>query len=183
VLLSPQIPLLFMGEEWASLRPFAFFCDFEPGLADSVRVGRRQEFAHFAEFGGESAREKLPDPTAFTTFAQSRLDWAELSRENHLRSLGRYRRLLAIRTREIVPRLAGIPPFAGNYRVLGPKAVSVEWQLGDRSQLVLVANFADKRVPIPPMFDARLLYSSAEPEALPGSPLSATFFLLAPAPQ
>ena len=183
VLLSPQIPLLFMGEEWASLRPFAFFCDFEPGLADSVRVGRRQEFAHFPEFGGESAREKLPDPTAFATFAQSRLDWAELSRENHLRSLGRYGRLLAIRTREIVPRLAGIPPFAGNYRVLGPKVVLVEWQLGDRSQLVLVANFADKRVPIPPMFDARLLYSSAEPEALLGSPLSATFFLLAPAPQ
>ena len=35
MLLSPQIPLLFMGEEWASQRPFAFFCDFEPQLAQS----------------------------------------------------------------------------------------------------------------------------------------------------
>jgi len=32
VLLSPQIPLLFMGEEWGSGQPFLFFCDFEPGL-------------------------------------------------------------------------------------------------------------------------------------------------------
>lgn len=182
VLLSPQIPLLFMGEEWASIRPFLFFCEFEPSLAASVRAGRRREFAHLPEFGDEAARDRIPDPTAFVTFSQSRLDWGELNRENHLRWFGRYRRLLTIRAREIVPRLAGIPPFAGNYRVLGPKAVSVGWQLGDRSQLVLVANLADERVPIPPMSDGRLLYSSVEREALPGSPLSATFFLLPPAP-
>ena len=127
--------------------------------------------------------ERWPITNQVSTFAMSRLDWAELAGKDHARWLGRYRRLLAIRTREIAPRLAGIPPFAGSYRVLGPKAVLVEWQLGDRSQLVLVANFADKRVPIPPMFDARLLYSSAEPDALLGSPLSAAFFLLAPAPQ
>jgi hypothetical protein len=59
----------------------------------------------------------------------------------------------------------------------------VEWQLGDRSQLVLVANFADERVPIARMSDGRLLYSSAEREALPGSPLSTTFFLLPSAPR
>jgi malto-oligosyltrehalose trehalohydrolase len=178
VLLSPQIPLLFMGEEWASLGPFSFFCDFEPGLAASVRAGRRQEFAHFPEFRDATARERLPDPTAFETFAQSRLDWAELSLGNHLRWFGRYRRLLAIRTREIAPRLAGIPAFAGDYRVLGAKAVLVQWQLGDRSQLVLVANFADEQVPVPPMSNGRLLYSSARPEVPPGSPRSTTFFLL-----
>ncbi len=183
VLLSPQIPLLFMGEEWASLRPFAFFCDFEPSLAASVRAGRRREFAHFPEFGDEAARERIPDPTAYSTFAMSMVDWAEPRREGHGRWLARYRRLLAIRARDIAPRLAGIPPFAGNYRVLGPKAVLVVWQLGDRSQLVLVANFADERVPIPPMSDGRLLYSSVEREALPGSPLSATFFLLPSAPR
>jgi malto-oligosyltrehalose trehalohydrolase len=182
VLLSPQIPLLFMGEEWASFRPFAFFCDFEPGLAASVRAGRRQEFAHFPEFHDEAARERLPDPTAFASFAQSRLDWAELNRKNHVRWLGRYRRLLALRACEIAPRLAGIPPFAGSYRVLGPKGVLVEWQLGDCSRLVLVANFAEERVPIPPITNGQLLYSSADREALPGSPLSATFFLL-PAPR
>ena len=49
VLLSPQIPMLFMGEEWASKRPFQFFCDFGPPLAEAVRQGRRLEFAQFAD--------------------------------------------------------------------------------------------------------------------------------------
>ena len=84
VLLSPQIPLLFMGEEWASQRPFAFFCDFEPDLAQSVREGRRREFAHFPEFGDEAARERIPDPTAKTTFDMSKLDWDEPSQADML---------------------------------------------------------------------------------------------------
>ncbi len=82
VLLSPQIPLLFMGEEWASRQPFAFFCDFEPGLAQSVREGRRREFAHSPEFGDEAARERIPDPTVEATFTMSRLDWAEPEQED-----------------------------------------------------------------------------------------------------
>jgi malto-oligosyltrehalose trehalohydrolase len=182
VLLSPQIPLLFMGEEWASLRPFAFFCDFEPGLADSVRAGRQREFAKFPEFRDAAARKLIPDPTASSTFAMSRLDWAEPDREAHALWLARYRRLLAIRAREIVPRLAGISSFSGRYQVLGAKAVMVKWQLGDGSQLVLVANFALESVPSLPTIDGRMLYTSAETGAPPGSPLSATFFLLAPAP-
>ena len=181
VLLSPQIPLLFMGEEWGSLSPFAFFCDFEPGLAAAVREGRRREFAHLPEFDDEHTRARIPDPTALSTFAMSRLDWAEPSRERHACWLARYRRLLAIRAQEIVPRLAGIAPFAGHYQLLGPEAVLVEWQLGDRSQLLLVANFADEQVAVPPLSERRLLYSSIEGEALPGSRHSATFFLLPPA--
>ena len=177
VLLSPQIPLLFMGEEWASVRPFAFFCDFEPGLRDSVRKGRRREFAHFPEFQDETAREQIPDPTALSTFEMSRLDWAESREEPHSRWLARYRRLLELRAREIVPRLAGMPPSAGSYQVLGPKAVSVEWQLGDGSRLLLLANFAGEPVPVPGNFPkGPMVYSSAEP----GAPLSATFFLIEP---
>jgi malto-oligosyltrehalose trehalohydrolase len=174
VLLSPQIPLLFMGEEWASMRPFAFFCDFEPGLADSVREGRRREFAHFPEFADEAAREKIPDPTALSTFVMSRLDWGELRTEAHARWLARYRALLAIRAREIVPRLIGIPPFSGRYRVLGPNAVNVEWRLGDHSRLVLIANLAREPGPVPSdVSTGRMLYSSSAP----GAPLSATFVL------
>jgi maltooligosyltrehalose trehalohydrolase len=173
VLLSPQIPLLFMGEEWASLQPFAFFCDFKPDLADAVRSGRRREFAHFPEFRDVASLERIPDPTAPSTFAMSRLDWTEPDRDEHARWLNRYRRLLTIRGEEIVPRLGGIPSFAGSYRVLGPRAASVEWRLGDRSRLMLLANFSDQRVPFVPMTDGRMLYSSSEP----GAPLSAAFFL------
>ena len=175
VLLSPQIPLLFMGEEWASVRPFAFFCDFEPGLRESVREGRRQEFAQYPEFREEADREQIPDPTAISTFAMSRLDWAELSEAPHSHWLARYRRLLEIRRSEIVPRLSGMPPFAGSYQTLGPRAVIVQWQMGDGSGLLLLANFTDTGVTVPRnASNSRLIYSAADP----GAPFSAAFFLL-----
>ncbi|HEU0156359.1 MAG TPA: DUF3459 domain-containing protein, partial [Stellaceae bacterium] len=174
VLLSPQIPLLFMGEEWGSRRPFAFFCDFEPGLAQSVRDGRRREFTHFPEFHDEAARERIPDPNAGATFANSRIDWAEPTQPAHQGWLSRYQTLIEVRRREIVPRLAGMAPFAGHYRVPAAKAVIVEWRLGDRSRLMLAANFSDENMPVPAAAsDGRLLYASAAPF----SPLSAAFYL------
>jgi malto-oligosyltrehalose trehalohydrolase len=178
VLLSPQIPLLFMGEEWASRRPFAFFCDFEPGLAEAVREGRRREFAHFPEFQDEAARERIPDPTAEATFAMSRLDWAEPAQPDHARWLARYRALIEIRRREMVPRIAGMPPRAGRYQVPVPQAVIVEWRLGDGSRLLLAANFSARQVPLPTAAGGgQMLYSSG----VPGAPLSASFFLSPPA--
>ena len=59
VLLAPAPPLLFMGEEFAAPSPFLFFCDFGPGLAESVTERRRKEFARFERYalpccGGES---------------------------------------------------------------------------------------------------------------------------------
>jgi malto-oligosyltrehalose trehalohydrolase len=183
VLLGPQIPLLFMGEEWATERPFAFFCDFEPPLADAVREGRRREFAHFPEFQDEAALERIPDPTATSTFADSHLDWTEPASGEHAVWLARYRELLAIRAREIVPRLPGMPPFSGSYQVLGPKAVRVEWVLGDGSRLLLLANFAAVPVVLAagqqaPADRGRLLYAAGSPpEGHRLAPASAAIFL------
>ena len=175
VLLSPQIPLLFMGEEWASLRPFAFFCDFEPGLRDAVREGRRREFAHFPEFRDETARAKIPDPTALSTYEMSRLDWTEPCTEPHSSWLARYRRLIEIRKREIAPRLTGIGPSAGAFHLMGPTAVSVEWRLGDGSQLLLLANFSGRPVSVPGnLRNRRMIFSSD----VPGAPFSAAFSLI-----
>ena len=64
LLLAPQVPLLFMGEEWGAEEPFLFFCDFHDELADAVREGRRREFAHFPEFANAAARARIPDPNA-----------------------------------------------------------------------------------------------------------------------
>jgi malto-oligosyltrehalose trehalohydrolase len=99
VLLAPQIPLLFMGEEWASSRPFTFFCDLAPPLDEAVRQGRRRQLAHYAEFGDPPTQAEIPDPAAVTTFERSRLDWTERRRGKHAVWLERYRRLLAIRHR------------------------------------------------------------------------------------
>ena len=63
-LLLPQIPMLFMGEEWGAREPFLFFCDFEGDLAKAVRDGRRQEFARFPEFANDQSVDQIPDPLA-----------------------------------------------------------------------------------------------------------------------
>jgi malto-oligosyltrehalose trehalohydrolase len=165
VLLSPEIPLLFMGEEWASARPFLFFCDFAPPLDEAVREGRRREFAQYPEFRDPAARRRIPDPTAEATFAASRLDWSEREREPHAAWLARYRELLALRREAIVPRLAGIVP-GGSYARIGPAALRAAWRLGDGATLLLLANFAAVPVPLAaPPPPEHLLYCSA-----PGTP-------------
>jgi maltooligosyltrehalose trehalohydrolase len=96
----------------------------------------------------------------------------------HAGWLARYRRLLAIRQREIVPRLYGMAGFAGSYRVLDAKSVVIEWRLGDASRLRLIANFDIKPVPATEAGEGgRMLYATAE---TPGAPESATFVLLPP---
>ena len=70
-MLSPQIPLLFMGEEDASRTPFYFFSDYRDALADAVREGRRREFAKFAAFADPARRDAIPDPNAASTFEES----------------------------------------------------------------------------------------------------------------
>jgi maltooligosyltrehalose trehalohydrolase len=175
IMLSPQIPMVFMGEEWGSHRPFAFFCDFEPGLAHSVREGRCREFAHFIESSDETRRQQIPDPTSKPTFDMSKLDWDELSRAEHALWLARYRALIDLRMREIAPRLDGVGGFAGSYRVLGPRAVRVEWRLAAGARLSLVANFSQHQLPSPHAAEGwRLLYTSD----VAGGPNSASFFLL-----
>jgi malto-oligosyltrehalose trehalohydrolase len=178
VLLSPQIPLLFMGEEWASAQPFLFFCDFEPRLADAVCEGRRREFSQYPEFRDAAARDRIPDPTLPSTFERSKLDWNGSADPADAVWLARYHRLLEIRRREIVPRLSGIGEFAGHYWVLGAKGVAVEWRLGDGSTLGLIANFGTEPVHAPEINrGARILYGSGE---APGAPQSATFVLKPP---
>ena len=70
-LLAPDIPMLFMGEEWGSKAPFPFFCDFKGDLAEAVRQGRRREYAWaYAKYGDE-----VPDPLEQSTFQSAVLDW------------------------------------------------------------------------------------------------------------
>jgi malto-oligosyltrehalose trehalohydrolase len=145
-LLLPQIPMLFMGEEWAAAQPFPFFCDFSPELAEAVRTGRRDEFARFLEFQSPEIRERIPDPTAEETFLVAKLGWADIDREPHVAWLERYRRILAVRHREIVPRLDEIDT-GGTYRVLGKAAVVVRWRLVGDTELMLAANLCDSPTP------------------------------------
>lgn len=100
LLVLPQTPLLFMGQEWAASTPFLYFTDHHAELGAAVREGRREEFARFAAFRDPTTRKTIPDPQASETFARSRLDWTEREREPHRSTLRLYRRLLALRRTE-----------------------------------------------------------------------------------
>lgn len=141
-LLLPQIPMLFMGEEWGALQPFPFFCDFGAELAEAVRKGRREEFSRFPEFQDPEQRERIPDPQAPQTFASARLNWDDLSNPDHQKWLRWYGRVLAARRRAILPLVAGIER-AGRYERIGDGAVVVRWRTQDGSDLVLAANLSE----------------------------------------
>jgi maltooligosyltrehalose trehalohydrolase len=106
LLLAPETPLLFMGQEWAASSPFLYFTDHHPELGKLVTRGRREEFKGFAAFSSPDARERIPDPQSETTFVRSRLRWEEAAREPHAQVLNLYRALLELRRRIGPPALA-----------------------------------------------------------------------------
>lgn len=99
VMVSPFIPLLFMGEEWASKKPFLYFVSHsDPDLIAAVRKGRSEEFADFHGDG------EVPDPQDVKTFDDSVLDWDEKDKPLHQRMLHYYQDLITLRKSHTVLR-------------------------------------------------------------------------------
>lgn len=167
LLLSPQIPLLFMGEEWGETRPFYYFTDFHGELGRKVREGRRNEFRRWQSFQDAKSREKIPDPNAETTFQACKLDWRKVAGPVGAERLERIGRLLDIRRREIAPRLKGIQGNAGNIFLACDRGFAVQWRLGDGGTLMLYANLQDDAWQVPEIVAQQaseaglLLYESA----------------------
>ena len=151
LLLAPAPPMLFMGEEWAAPEPFPYFCDFEPELAGKVREGRLREFAHF--------RGDIPDPCDVATFASAKLDWERLAAPAHARMFDHYRRLLAIRRRDIVPLLPRI--VGGACVAFEPGgAFAVDFRLREGGALHLLANLRDRSAPVVGRPAGRMLFAT-----------------------
>ena len=121
--------------------PFPFFCDFQGGLADAVRKGRRREYGWaYAKYG-----DGVPDPLAASTFQSAVVDWEyDARRPVPQKRLALVRELLAIRRREIVPRLAGAAFWrsAGDGQRPADGAVG-GWATAQRCRLL--ANLSDQR--------------------------------------
>ncbi len=128
-LLSPFVPMLFMGEEYGEPAPFQFFSDHtDKRIADATRDGRRREFAAFAEF-----EEDIPDPQDPATFARSKL-----TRERDPRLAELYLQLIVER-RRLPPGEADAIEFDEELR----------WLRMQRGPFEILCNFADepRRVP------------------------------------
>ncbi len=146
LLLSPQIPLLFMGEEIGATQPFLYFTShLTPQLADAVREGRRQEFARFAGFSDPAMRERIPDPNAQQTWLDS-MPRAQDSTAQAWRDW--ITTLLTLRREEIMPRLGGVQALGVD--VLGRAAVRARWRMAGDMVLMIAINLADAPVPVTP---------------------------------
>lgn len=147
VLLAPSPPLIFMGEEWAAPEPFAWFCDFEPELLARVRESRQREFPG------------APDPGDPATLEAAQLQWGRLKEGAHARFLTHFRRLLAIRRRDITPLVPHISAAHFTHPT-ADSALTVEWSTRDKT-LHLIANLSRAPAPfLPGQLVGRLVYAT-----------------------
>jgi maltooligosyltrehalose trehalohydrolase len=161
-LLAPTVPMLFMGEEWGSERPFPFFCDFQGDLAEAVRIGRRREY----EWAYEKYGDEVPDPLALETFESAKLDWQATATQAGARRLALVRQLLAIRRREIASRLRGAR--FGEAEAHDSGLLQAGWQMSDGAKLGLVANLSANEIARPsPLSPATPIWGGEPGDRLP----------------
>ena len=182
LLMSPQIPMLFMGEEWGETRPFLFFTDHNPELAEAVRNGRRAEFKHFAAFADAARRALIPDPNARGTFARSVPALPPAPGPRAAAQLALYETALRLRAQCIVPRLPGTSALSA--AAVGASLVLASWRMGDGAVLTIASNLGATSLPcaLPP--GPPLISTPAPPapssDALPG--FSTSVWLSPPPP-
>ena len=144
LLLSPHIPLLFMGEEYGESNPFLFFTDFHGSLAKAVREGRAKEFEGHAGHEGES----VPDPNARKTFEMSKLDWKKTGGRDGKDWLALTRELLALRRQYVVPLLATAGGNAGRVVKTAQGFLAVTWTF-PKGILSMALNISETPQPLP----------------------------------
>ena len=152
VLCSPYTAMLFMGEEWGASTAFQFFSSHpEPELARATAEGRKREFA---DHGWDA--DDIPDPQDPQTFQRSKLNWSEVSDDEHAKLLQLYKDLIALRRSE--SDLAD--PWLDNLIVDYDEAD--RWIALRRGGLTVACNLGAEPVRVP--FAGKLVLSS---ESLP----------------
>ncbi len=168
VILSPYVPLLFMGEEYGESAPFQYFISHtDSSLIQNVRKGRKEEFAGFGCQG------ELPDPQEESTFLNSKLHIEEHEHGNHKVLFEFYSKLL--RLRKEIPLLNRIDRKRMEVTTLEAEKVLIVKRWDSDDEVVSIAGFNEKKVLIPGQFQGawdRIVESSSDPQS--GSGESAT---------
>lgn len=136
LLLGPNTPMLFQGQEFAASAPFQYFADHNPELAKLVATGRRKFLEQFPSVAQPDSTPFLPDPESEKTFLRCKLDFAE--RERHAEFYALHRDLLKMRREDPVfsaPRAGGV-----DGAVLGPEAFVLRFFSGDGDDRLLLVN-------------------------------------------
>ena len=159
VLVSPFLPMLFMGEEWAEPNPFLYFVSHtDPALIEGVRKGRKAEFAAF------HAQGEAPDPQAEETFKQSKLQWNLLEEEHHQTMFRYYQRLIWLRKQHPVLKQLNRNQMEVHCNEEQQTVVLYRWE--GSHQLLAVMNFSKmQQLVMLPNYNAnwQKLLDSADP--------------------
>jgi maltooligosyltrehalose trehalohydrolase len=135
LLLSPFVPMLFQGEEWAASSPFLYFTDHvDKNLAEAVREGRRKEFPFI--------NAEVPDPQTEETFLRSKLNWTEIRQTKHKQMFEWYRALIKIRKKNH-EQLRNARPVLS---LISDQSNLVQYQAGN---LCLIANMGEGAAQLP----------------------------------
>jgi len=142
VLLSPFLPLLFMGEEFGESAPFQYFTSHsDPGLIEAVRKGRAEEFRAFRWQG------EIPDPHDESTFQRAKLHWDLRDRQPNRLLLEFHREL--IRLRKSMPALSHLSKKDLEVTAWEEHKVLMVRRWYERDQVVQVMNFSSSKVELP----------------------------------
>ncbi|MBN2143297.1 MAG: malto-oligosyltrehalose trehalohydrolase [Candidatus Aureabacteria bacterium] len=137
-LLSPFIPLIFMGEEYGENAPFLYFISHQdPNLIEAVRNGRKKEFEAF------HWKKDPPDPYDTWTFEQCILQWEKRTKKPHSILLNWYREL--IRLRRVTPVLSDFSKKTLSVHFMEDKSIMAIHRSKNKSQIFIVAHFSDRQ--------------------------------------
>jgi len=141
LLLSPNIPMLFQGQEFGSTAPFLFFADHDPKLADKVRKGRAGFLSQFRSLSRPEMKKRLSDPADHSVFTRCKLDHGERERNHEMYAL--HKDLIALRRTDVCFQLAASRKSLDG-AVLSPDAFVVRYfgekHQGHRDERLLLVN-------------------------------------------
>ena len=165
MLLVPQTPMLFQGQEFAASSPFLFFADHEPALARLVKKGRAEFLMQFP--GVAAMREALDDPGDPETFERCKLDHAERDANAHWLAL--HRDLIALRRED--PVFSAMRAGGLDGAVIAGHAFALRFVAAGGDRLVLanlgadlaMADIAEPLVAPPEGHEWKLAWSSEDP--------------------
>lgn len=145
LLLLPQTPMLFQGQEFGASSPFLYFADHSSDLAKMVRDGRLEFLAQFPSIDAPNGAAAIADPGDPATFVRCKLDWSERRLNTHIVDL--HRDLLQLRREDAVlraPRLRGV-----DGAVINDRAFMIRFFGGADGDRLLLVNLGQRLHPDP----------------------------------
>lgn len=162
LLLAPQIPLLFMGDEFRSKGRFFFFSDYPEGLRQNDPEERLQQARNFGT--EDLAMHEIRDPNAPETFAVSKVDWDEAETGTGRTARIAFRNLLEKRCRHLTPLLKNVGGGVGHLLLAEDGRLAVDWQLGE-SRWQMRGNFGEAPATLPPVHGTTVHVHANDTEA------------------